>query len=62
MSEYAIKVRREGEKTFAFLSNGGSLNRLKIHAIRFQERETAQLLLDESAPSNPGTEWRVVPL
>lgn len=62
MAEFAIKVRRAGERKFRFLAEGGRLNGLKIHALRFYERETAQTLVDKSAPANPGTEWKVVRL
>lgn len=61
-SEFAIKVRREGEKQWLFLGSGGRRTWLRIHACRFYERATAQLLVDRSAPDNPGTEWKVVKL
>lgn len=62
MTEYAIKVRRAGAKTFAFLTPGGGTNSLRVHAARFKGKDAAQLTADKSAPDNPGTEWKVVPL
>lgn len=59
---FAIKVRLPGESKFYFLASGGKLNALKIHALRFYERETAQTVIDSSAAANPGTEWKVVTL
>ena len=59
---YAIKVRLPGESKFYFLAGGGKLNGLKIHALRFYERETAQTVIDSSAAANPGAEWKVVAL
>ena len=59
---YAIKIRRFGEKRWSFLAGGGRTNHLTVHALRFYEREAAQLIVDKSAPMNPATEWKVVTL
>lgn len=59
---HAIKCREVGQKSWAFLASKGSLNRLKIHACRFETKEKAQAVIDENKDDNPGWEWKVVPL
>lgn len=54
-----IKVRKIGSKRWAFLSSGGGMNYLRIHALRFDDRAKAQAFIDSNAPNNPGYEWRV---
>lgn len=59
---HAIKCREVGKKGWSFLSSGGHLNRLKIHASRFETAAKAQALIDANKDDNPGWEWKVVPL
>ena len=58
---FAIKVRKVGSKSWAFLSRNGT-NRLRIHACRFQTAEDANSLIEANRPDNSGWEWKVVPL
>lgn len=60
--EFAIKVRKTGDKRWAFLSGKGGMNYLLVHALRFQDQARAQAVIDENAPNNPGVEWKVVDL
>lgn len=53
-----VKVRKKGEKCWAFLSRGGT-NRLRVHALQFT-REQADRLIADSAPSNPDWDFKAV--
>lgn len=59
---HAIKCRETGGKSWSFLSSGGGLNRLKIHAARFDSKDKAQAVIDANKDDNPDWEWKVVPL
>jgi len=59
-SAWVIKIRRVGEKRFAFLSAGGT-NRLSVHATRWPTWEAARNAVDRSAPHD-GYEIKVVEL
>lgn len=54
-----IKCREIGDKTWVFLSRGGT-NHLRVHALRFATAERAQAVIDENAADNPEWEWKVV--
>lgn len=55
-----VKVRRIGEKRFYFVEPRGGLNRLRIHAARFDDIEKAQAFIDANGPRNPEFEFRPV--
>lgn len=62
MSEWAVKVRREGMKSFRFVVAAGLVNRLKVHALRFRGKQDAWDYAAEASAANPGFEWKVVRL
>ncbi len=59
---HAIKLREKGRRRWEFLTSDGALNRLRIHAARFEDAGKAQKIIDENAADNPGWEWMVVDL
>lgn len=54
-----VKVREVGKARWVFLSKGG-VNRLRIHALRFETIEKARALIDENAADNPEWEFKAV--
>lgn len=61
MPEYMIKVRKRGTKAFWFLSSGeGTLNRLRVHAVRFSDKSRADSILHEIETGNLEYEGKVV--
>lgn len=54
-----VQCREVGKKAWRFLTPGAGLNRLKIHASRFETAEKAQALIDANKDDNPEWEWRV---
>lgn len=59
-TEVAIKVRKRGAKSWWFLSSGGAMNRLRIHAVRFADKHNAELQVVLLEASNPDYEAKVV--
>ncbi|WP_312619125.1 hypothetical protein [Agrobacterium pusense] len=59
---YAVKVRKKGSKAFKFISSGGSMNSLRIHAVQFPTEEKASAFVSANSTSNPEYEFKVVPL
>jgi hypothetical protein len=59
---YAVKVRKIGEKTFKFVSSGGAINSLRVHAIQFSDEKKASGFVAENSSSNPEYEFKVVSL
>jgi hypothetical protein len=57
---FYVKCREVGKKQFLFLTSRGGLNRLRIHAARFETKDKAQALIDENAADNPEWEFKVV--
>ncbi len=58
--EWMIKVRKRGTKAFWFLSSGGRMNRLLIHATRFNDKGNADTALALIEAANPDYEGKVV--
>lgn len=58
--EFMIKVRKRGTKTFAFLSSGGRINRLRIHACRYSDKSKAESAVKSIENDNPEYEAKVV--
>jgi hypothetical protein len=56
-----VKCREKGRKTWAFLTPGAGLNRLRVHAARFDTLAKAQALIDENAADNPEWDFKAVP-
>ena len=54
-----VKCREVGQKTWAFLARDG-VNRLRVHAVRFENAEKAQALIDANKDDNPEWEFKVV--
>lgn len=62
MSErYHVKCRKKGSKRYAFISTGGSINHLRIHASVFASKAWAEDFVKLNAPDNPGWEFLVAP-
>lgn len=59
-TEVAIKVRKRGAKSWWFLSSGGAMNRLRIHAVRFADKHNAQEQADAIMVNNLDYEAKVV--
>lgn len=55
---WAVKVREDGAKRFAFINGKGGINYLKVHAARFESRGKAMAFIADNAPLNPGFDWR----
>lgn len=60
MGEYLIKVRKRGTRAFWFLSSGGGMNRLRIHAVRLTDKDHADRVVAEIERDNPEHEAKVV--
>ena len=58
---YAIKVRRRGALTFAFLGDNGSTSKLRIRAVTWTDREAAGRTLSALIADNPSYEAKIVP-
>lgn len=59
---FYVKCRKKGTRKFLFLAGeDGSLNRLKIHAVRLINEEVAKEVADEIERANPDWEAKVVP-
>jgi hypothetical protein len=56
-----VKARKDGAKSFFFLGSGGSLTRLRVHAVPFTH-EGAQNAVAVLAADNPGWEFRTQPI
>lgn len=56
----AIKVRKQGEARWRFLTPSGGTNNLRIHAALFPDVAAAQAVVDASASDNPGWDWKAV--
>lgn len=57
---YAIKVREIGKKKWRFLTTGGGITQLRIHAARWATREPCERLIAGNAPDNPDWEFKIV--
>jgi hypothetical protein len=55
-----VQCREVGKKTWRYLTSNGGLNRLRVHASRFDTAEKAQKLIDANKDDNPEWEWRVM--
>ena len=53
-----VKCRKKGRKTWLFLTANG-VNRLRIHAGRFETVEKAQAQIDANTADNPEWEFKV---
>ena len=60
MIEYAIKLRKQGDKRFDFVSDKGATH-LRIHARRYDTHAKAIAAIDHSGP-HPGYDIKVVRL
>ncbi len=58
--EYMIKIRKRGTKAYRFLSSGGTMNRLRIHALRYHDKANADTELALIEAGNPEYEGKVV--
>jgi hypothetical protein len=54
-----VQCRKVGAKAWRYLTSRDSLNRLRIHAARFESVAKAQALIDANRDDNPEWEWRV---
>lgn len=59
---FAIRFRQKGRRSWRYLTSKGGGNRLRIHAARFDSREKAQAVIDESAAENADFEMEVCPI
>ena len=55
-----VQCRMVGRKQWRFLTPKDGLNRLRVHAARFETLAKAQALIDANAADNPEWEWRAV--
>lgn len=62
MSEFAVKVKAPQYGYGMFVTSRGALNRLRIHAARFTDEETAKRTVEINREKHPDWEWKVVPL
>lgn len=58
--EWMIKIRKRGTKVYWFLSSGGRMNRLRIHALRYSDEANANTELALIEAGNPEYEGKVV--
>jgi len=56
---YCIKIRKQGAKSWAFLTSDGYTNRLRIHATQIAEKENAEKQAAFINANNPGIEAKV---
>ena len=54
-----VKCREVGRKQWGFLARDG-VNRLRVHALRFEDLAKAQALIDENKDDNPEWEFKAV--
>lgn len=56
---YCVKAKKKAEKTWRFLGSGGTLQRLRLHALQMSQ-ESAQKLQAEIERENLDYEAKVV--
>jgi hypothetical protein len=61
-TRYHVKVRKQGAKAWHFLTTSGAMNRLRIHAMELKRIEDADAFTNNCRASNPGFEFKVVPV
>jgi hypothetical protein len=59
MSTFHVKVRKKDSKRWAFLSSGGGMNYLRIHAIEFSEESRALEAVNDIVTGNPEYEAKI---
>jgi hypothetical protein len=60
-ADHAIKVRKEGERVYRFLTPKGGETRLRLHAATIT-KANGEAMIVQLAADNPGFEFKVVPL
>lgn len=59
---WRITARKDGERvSYSVNTSTGSMNRLRVHASQFQDKDMAELAAQTLRVDNPGYVFKVVP-